>query len=52
LITSFCDVAFKIKSLLFMVFSMPTITQLQGTNIFIFLKVGMNLDFFLIIIAG
>ncbi len=45
-----CDVVFKIKYLLFTVFSMFGLVQWQGVDIFLFFKVHMILDFFLIII--
>jgi len=37
LIASFCDVAFKIKSLLFVIFSISRVVQLSSINIFLLL---------------
>jgi hypothetical protein len=50
LIMLFYDVTFKIKYLLFVAFLMSRMTQWQGIGIFLFLKVCMNLDFFVIAI--
>jgi hypothetical protein len=50
LITLFCDVAFKIKSLLSMVSSMYEVVQWWSIDIFSLLKICMNFDFYLIII--
>lgn len=45
LIKLFYEVTFKIKFLLFVVFSMFQVAQWWGNNIFLLLKVHMNLDF-------
>jgi hypothetical protein len=50
LITLVCDVPFKIKSFLFVDSSIFGVVQWQGTNILLFLKVCVSLDFFFIAI--
>ncbi len=50
LITSFCDDAFKIKSPLYVASLMFRMVQQQGTNMFLLLKICIDLNFFLIAI--